>query len=86
MFSQNGQQYGRYGHFQCFSLDVCFGILADAIVAKKFEGIGWLMQLLLESILADAIVAMKSEGIAWLMQWCKEIYWIHDNSDAAVIS
>ena len=43
-------------------------ILADSIVAKVFDGIGWLMQLLLGSILADVNVAKKFEGIACLMQ------------------
>ena len=41
-----------FGHFLFVPFDVCRGILVDSIVAKKFDGIGWLMQLLLGSILA----------------------------------
>ena len=38
--------------FWCVPFDVCRGILADSIVAKIFDGIGW----------ADAIVAWKYFG------------------------
>ena len=30
---------GRYGHLMCFLFDVCWGILAGAIVAEKSEEI-----------------------------------------------
>ena len=80
-FPQNGRQYGRYGHLLCVPFDVCRGILADSIVAKIFDGIGWLMQLLLGSILADATVAKKFEGIAWLMQLLHINLLDADNSD-----